>query len=77
MYYPAQQVAFCSQGFNDLLPLTICSDTSKDLEAMYEPYYKDNNLSAVSRCLLCRLQQTCRLSCAVCYAPECTMLLGV
>jgi hypothetical protein len=36
MYYPAQpSVAFCSQGLNELLPLTICSDTSKDLTDMY------------------------------------------
>jgi hypothetical protein len=48
MYYPAQpSVAFCSQGLNELLPLTICSDTSKDLTDMYEPYYVNNNVSEV------------------------------
>lgn len=47
MYYPAQPVAFCAQGFNDLLPMTVCTDTTKDITAMYEPYYVTNNLTQV------------------------------
>jgi hypothetical protein len=48
MYYPAQpSVAFCSQGFNDLLPMTICTDTNKDLTDIYEAYVVRNNVSEV------------------------------
>ncbi|WIA43948.1 hypothetical protein OEZ86_010341 [Tetradesmus obliquus] len=42
MYYPAQEVAFCAHGFTPLLPLTVCSASSQEATALYEPYIAGN-----------------------------------